>query len=95
MPNFSNLSITIRRCPLFASTIIGYARVMIDNRILLKEIPVFHCEGPYLALLQREPVAVCPPELDMDLVNDVLWSLRDVIELAIMEEVKKLKAGMG
>lgn len=89
MPKFSNLSITIRRCYLMSSTIIGFARVEIDRHILLKEIPIFHSEGTVKAIIDRFPVAICPMEMDDRMINDMIWSLREVIEQAVAEEWKR------
>lgn len=93
MPNFSNLSIAIRPCILFSSTIIGFARVRIDHHILLKEIPIFHSNGSVKAIMDRFPVAICAMELDRRMLNDMIWSLREVIELAVAEAWKKQRNG--
>lgn len=93
MPNFSNLSITIRRCYLMSSTIIGFARVEMDHHILLKEIPIFHSDDRVKAIMDRFPVAICSMEMDRRMLNDMIWSLREVIEQAIVEEWKKKRNG--
>lgn len=84
-----SISISIRRSYLFASTIFGYARVVIDNEILLKEIPVFRSEENMAVQLTRSQVAACPQDLDIDMLNRMVWHFRGIIEMAIMEEVKK------
>lgn len=93
MPNFSSLSITIRRSYLFSSTIVGYARVVIDNEILLKEIPIFRSEENVMVLLSSEQVAGCPEELDINMVNRMIYHLRELIEMAIINEYKKQRNG--
>lgn len=93
MPTCSSISISIRYSQLFTSTIIGYARVVIDNKILLKELPIFHSEGHYAVQLTCEPVAVCQVDWDMKVLDEIIWSLRDVIELAIVDELKRQRNG--
>jgi hypothetical protein len=90
MPFNPSLTITIHPSMSNLSSVIGLARVKIDDRILLKEIPVLHWEGSYAILMEARPVAICPPELDMEMLQEVVWSLREVIELAVVEEVKKV-----
>lgn len=48
MTHTPNLAITIHPSISFSPAIIGPARVTIDGRILLKEIPIFHWEGSYV-----------------------------------------------
>ncbi len=93
MPTCSSISITIRYSHLLASTIIGYVRVVIDNKILLKELPIFRSGGQYAVQLTCEPVAACKANWDIQELNEIIWSLRDVIELAILNELKKQKNG--
>jgi hypothetical protein len=93
MPHSPNLSISIHPSNSNLWAIVGMARVTIDNRILLKEIPIFHYEGEYVTLMEAKPVAACPEEMDMEMVNDIVWSLRGVIDLAVVGEVKRLKNG--
>lgn len=59
----------------------------IDNRILLKAIPVVHW-GAYTVLMERNPAAVCPEDMDMGMLQELMWCLRGVIELAVVEEVR-------
>lgn len=93
MPNFSSLSISIRRSYLFSSTIIGFARVVIDNEILLKEIPIFGSEEHVVVQLTVNQVAACPQTMDMTILNRMVWAFRELIEQAIIEEYKKPKNG--
>lgn len=93
MPNLSNLSISIRTCVLFSSTIIGFARVRVDQRILLKEIPIFKGEGNLLVMMPSSPVAMCPSEFDLDQLNEMIWRSRQRIESAILD--KAIKWGTG
>ncbi len=93
MPHSPNLSITIYPSTSNLSAIIGIARVTIDNRILLKEIPIFHWAGEYTCMMEAKPVAACPEKMDLTMVNEIVWSLRAVIEMAVVEEVKRLKNG--
>ncbi len=93
MPNFSSLSITIRPCYLFSSTIIGYARVVIDNEILLKEVPIFRCDDHVTVWLSADQVAACPQELDLAMLNRMVFHFREFIEMAIIEEFKKQRNG--
>ncbi len=91
MPNFTSLSITIRPCILFSSTIIGFARVKIDNEILLKEIPLFHNAGNLSVIIAANQVAMCSMEFDMDILNNRVWQMRERIEVAIVEEWKRTR----
>jgi hypothetical protein len=93
VPQSPNLSITIHPSHSHLWAIVGMARVAIDNRILLKEIPIFHWAGEYTCMMEANPVAACPEKMDLTMVNEIVWSLRAVIEMAVVEEVKRLKNG--
>lgn len=79
MPNLSNLSIAFRRCYLISSTIIGFARVVIDQKILLKEIPVFRSDKDLTVLISINQVAICPVEFDIIMINRLIWAFRAII----------------
>lgn len=90
MHDVSSFSVSIRRHPLVSSTIIGFARVVIDNKILLKEIPIFYDrDGEIMVQLSVEQVAACPEDMDMGMINWLVWHFRGFVEMAIMEEWKK------
>ncbi len=93
MPQPPHLSITIHPSHSNLWAMVGTARVIIDNRILLKEMPIFHYEGEYVTLMKADPVAACPEAMDLTMVNEMVWGLRTVIEMAVVEEVKRLKSG--
>ena len=90
MPHFPSFSISIRRNYLLSGTIIGFARVVIDKDILLKEIPIFQRGESLGVIVSSEPVAICPIEMDMDTLNRVMYSCRELIEKSILDEVRSL-----
>lgn len=93
MSNLSNLSITIRPCVLMSSAIIGFARVVVDQKILLKEIPISQNEGNLSVVMSSCPVAICAAELDMDILNQVIYGRRQTIEQAVLDEIRKNGTG--
>ncbi len=93
MPSLPSLSISIRRTQWFSSTIVGYARVKIDSRILLKELPIFGNEERMAVILTPAPVAACPSDMNLEVLNRMVYSFREIIEQAVIqtmrEELKK------
>lgn len=89
MPDPTNLAITIRRCYLMSSTIIGYARVVIDREILLKELPIFCSDDELMVQVSTIQVAMCPEDMDGDMLNRMVWVFRTQLEEAIIAACKK------
>ena len=94
MPNFSALTIKIRYSYLFSSTIVGFARVTFDNEMLLKEIPIFKSDDKLMTQMSIEPIAMCCEGVDIKILNKMIWSLRDVMEMAIIEEYKSFNSNI-
>ncbi len=98
MTNSPHLSITIRRTQWFSSTIVGYARVLIDNRILLNELPVFGHEENMAVIITPAQVVACPLDMDLGMLNRMVYSFREIIEQAViraMAEQLKKAGGVG
>ena len=86
--------VSVRRSYLFSSSIVGFARIVIDKQILLKEVPIFGGEGnSILVKMSIEPVAACPDDMDMKMLNRMVWSLNHLIEKAVIEKWYKIKNG--
>ena len=85
----SRVEVTIRPAYMLTSAIVGFARVVIDKQIMLKEITIFKIDDQMTVLVPQKPIAMCPEELDINTLNDIIWKLQDVIEDYILKTYKE------